>query len=109
MQEVADTTTPVLTEKGLVDAEAQGAAKTGPEFDGKGRRLRYALYANGGEPLAVGKDRRRAKEERARKKAEKRKILGALHRRDGKRFDVGAFKAAVVAAAAKQKKEAATV
>ena len=105
MQGIADTTAPILTGEGRAASEAQAAAKTGPEFDSRGRRLRYALYANGGEPLVVGKDRRKAKEERARKKAEKRKILGALHRRDGKRFDVGAFKAAVVAAAEKQKKE----
>lgn len=87
MQEVADT-----------PAES-------PEFDKRGRRLRFPLYSNGGEPLVVGKDRRKAKDERARQKAEKRKILGALHRRDGRRFDVAGFKAAVVAAAAKQKRE----
>lgn len=103
MQEVTGAS--ILTEEGRAASEAQAAAKAGPEFDAKGRRLRYALYANGGEPLVVGKDRRKAKEERARKKAEKRKILRALHRRDGKRFDVAGFKAAVVAAAAKQKQE----
>lgn len=92
MQEVD--TTPVTT---------NAVADTGPEFDKRGRRLRFPLYSNGGEPMDLG--HRKAKEQRAQKKAEKRKILGALRRRDGKRFDVAGFKAAVIAAAEKQKRE----
>jgi len=75
------------------------------EFDARGRRVRFAYYCNGGEPLLVGKGRRAAKAARAADKAKRRKILGKLRAAAGKRFDFASFRSRVAAKTAEPVKE----
>lgn len=75
------------------------AAEEPKEFDGHGNRIRFRLYHNGGEPVVLNGrlgERRAFKKERAARKAEKKKTLGRLRRRDGKRLDVADFRKRVI-------------
>ena len=75
------------------------AAEEPKEFDGHGNRIRFRLYHNGGEPVVLNGrlgERRAFKKERAARKAEMKKTLGRLRRRDGKRLDVADFRKRVI-------------
>ena len=79
------------------------AAEEPKEFDGHGNRIRFRLYHNGGEPVVLNGrlgERRAFKKERAACKAEKKKVLGRLRRRDGKRLDVAEFRKRAISRAA---------
>lgn len=69
------------------------------EFDARGNRVRFRLYHNGGSPVVLnGKpgERRAFKKARAKHKAEMKRALGKLRRRDGKRLDTAEFQKRVL-------------